>query len=362
MSSRDIAVAFTGGGTGGHIYPGLAVASCLRKKLDCRVFWIGSESGMDRSIAEEAGLDFYGIPAGKLRREFSPKNVSDTFKVARGFFAARKILKKERPALLFSKGSFVSVPPSAAAASLKIPVYSHESDFSASLATRINLRFSEKVFIPYEGSIGFYSPKVRGKLEVSGNPVRKEFSGADASRGREFLHIDDNRPLLLVLGGSSGSLEINCLIKESLNKLTDYYTVIHQCGPNTEVPEPGPRYKPYAYLNDELPHIMAAADLVICRGGAGTLWECAFLKKPMIIIPLRGSGTRGDQVENARFFEKEGAAIALCGDLTGEKLAFTVASITADKEKKEAMTAGKIGKNDAAEFIAEKIVRKVMKS
>src|SRR5215469_15502574 len=145
-------IAITGGGTGGHIYPGLAVAQELSRLLSGEfaagsldnkysLFWIGSSSGMDRSIVEEAGIEFFGIPSGKLRRYFSIKNAVDFFKVAAGFFAARKILKKEKPRLLFSKGGFVSVPPCAAAASFGIPVFTHESDFSPGLATRINIRF-----------------------------------------------------------------------------------------------------------------------------------------------------------------------------------------------------------------------------
>ena len=110
-SEREPCIAFTGGGTGGHIYPGLAVAAVLKKAIPCRIFWIGSENGMDRSIVEHGGISFFSIPAGKLRRNFSLRNFSDFFKVAAGFFAARKILRREKPALLFSKGGFVSVPP-----------------------------------------------------------------------------------------------------------------------------------------------------------------------------------------------------------------------------------------------------------
>ena len=361
-------VAFTGGGTGGHIYPGLAIASCLKKLIpSCRVFWIGSSKGMDRAIVEEAGLEFYGIPTGKLRRYFSLQNIADFFKVAAGFFAARKIIKKEKPALLFSKGGFVSVPPAAAAASLKIPVFAHESDLSPGLAARINLRFVEKQFIPYEESRAYYSPGVQTKLEVSGNPVRLEFLQADSSLGRAFLDIKEGEPILLVLGGSSGSMEINRLIQESLPELVPYYTVVHQCGNNEgKFPASQEKYKPYAYFRDELPHIIAAADLIVCRGGAGTIWECAALHKPMVIIPLRGSGTRGDQVENARVFEKAGAAINFCDDpaekVMSRRLSALVSELAVDEEKKMAMAASRIGGTSATEHITKILVGKVEKS
>jgi UDP-N-acetylglucosamine--N-acetylmuramyl-(pentapeptide) pyrophosphoryl-undecaprenol N-acetylglucosamine transferase len=366
MAETKMVFAFTGGGTGGHIYPGLAVAQHLKNLLPCRIFWIGSSKGMDRKIVEEAGLEFYGIPSGKLRRYFSLRNVSDIFKVAAGFFAAHRILKKEKPVLLFSKGGFVSVPPSAAASFLKIPVYSHESDLTPGLATRINLRFSEKIFIPYKESIAFYSSAVHNKLEISGNPVRMEFHSADSSKGRAFLNVKEEERILLVLGGSSGSLEVNRLIKESLPQLTRHYTVVHQCGSNEEeIPETLDNYKPYAYLRDELPHIISAAELIICRGGAGTIWECAALKKPMVIIPLRASGTsRGDQVENARVFEEAGAAVNFYNEdesgnsenvslsAMAEKLYGLVSGLAADEEKRKAMAASVIGGTIAAEYIA----------
>jgi len=330
-----VSIALTGGGTGGHIYPGLAVASAVKARFPCRLFWMGAETGMDRKIVEDAGMEFFGIPSGKLRRYFSPRNISDIFNIARGFFAARRILKRERPALLFSKGGFVSVPPCAAAKTLGIPVFTHESDYSPGLATRINSRFAERIYIPYRQSAAFYRGRSAGKTRVSGNPIRSEFAAADAALGRAFLGIADGERILLVLGGSLGSREINNLVRASLPRLTKHYTVVHQTGETTEENNPlsnpeGPtprrnieeeekdtsketpwlnRYKPYAYFRDEIPHVIAAAELVLCRSGAGTIWECKSLDKPMVLIPLRGAGTRGDQVENALLFEEAGAAI-----------------------------------------------------
>ena len=382
-----VSIAFTGGGTGGHIYPGLAVASRLKKTSSCRIFWIGSGTGMDKNIVEEAGIEFFGIPSGKLRRYFSLKNILDIFKVAAGFFSARRILKKEKPALLFSKGGFVSVPPCAAAFSLKIPVFSHESDYSPGLATRINLRFSEKVFIPYKESLVFFgnlskssndsSLNTAGKIIVSGNPIRPEFSEADPAIGRNFLGLkaegeEAAERILLVLGGSLGSREINELIMESLPELTRYYTVVHQYGEgNAETTALNNKtfdnnlYKPYAYLRSEIPHLIAASELIICRSGAGTIWECKYLKKPMILIPLRGSGTRGDQVENARLFEEAGAALTFIPGAgvsaadTSALLSDLVISLAENPEKRKLMCEAEISEKDAAEFIAGEIADKI---
>jgi UDP-N-acetylglucosamine--N-acetylmuramyl-(pentapeptide) pyrophosphoryl-undecaprenol N-acetylglucosamine transferase len=324
---------------------------------------------MDRKIVEGAGMEFFSIPSGKLRRYFSLQNITDVFKIAAGFFTARHILKQERPSLLFSKGGFVSVPPCVAAKTLGIPVFTHESDYSPGLATRINSRFAERIFIPYGESEAFYRGRSAGKVSVSGNPIRTEFAGADAAKGRAFLGMGDDERVLLVLGGSLGSLEINALVRASLPELTKYYTVIHQTGENDEVSEPSARYKPYAYFRDEIPHIIAAAELVLCRSGAGTIWECKSLGKPMVLIPLRGSASRGDQVENARLFEKAGAAICFIPDEAGEesgaaadaaaRLSALVASLAKDPARLRAMGEAKIGKPDATVFIAKEIISRI---
>jgi UDP-N-acetylglucosamine--N-acetylmuramyl-(pentapeptide) pyrophosphoryl-undecaprenol N-acetylglucosamine transferase len=358
-----IHIAFTGGGTGGHIYPGLAVASYLQKKGNCRIFWIGSDRGMDKSIVEAAGIEFFGIPSGKLRRSFSIKNCSDALRVGAGFFAARKILKQEKPCLLFSKGGFVSVPPCAAAASLGIRVFTHESDFSPGLATKINVRFAKKIFTAYTETAGFFRESYKHRIIVSGNPVRSEFRSADPVLGRAFLGIKDTERILLVLGASQGSRQINELVRETLPELTKYYTVVHQVGPNTDwnVPpsEKSEKYRTYPFFHTELPHVLAAAELVLSRSGAGTIWECATVGRPMILIPLSGSGTRGDQVENARFFEKAAAAVILTGQsVSPELLIRTVAAIAEDVDRRTRMAAASahIGIEDSANLIAETIV------
>ena len=358
-------IAFTGGGTGGHIYPGLAVAENLGERLagpGLGVFWIGSNRGMDRAIVEGAGIEFHGVPAGKLRRHFSLRTIPDAFRVVAGFFAARRVLKKLNARLLFSKGGYVSVPPCAAAASLGIPVFAHESDFSPGLATRINMRFVRRtggaVFAAYEDSARALSRRARGKATVSGNPVRRAFRSADPARGRAFLGTGANERVLLVLGGSQGAREVNDLVRACLGALRERYVVVHQRGPGgAPGDERDGRYVPLDYIDGEMPHVLAAAEIVVGRGGAGTVWECAALGKPMILIPLRGAGTRGDQVENARFFEREGAAVVLESP-TPADLERAVAGLAEDPARRDRMAAAaaRIGGLDGAAIIGASIV------
>jgi UDP-N-acetylglucosamine--N-acetylmuramyl-(pentapeptide) pyrophosphoryl-undecaprenol N-acetylglucosamine transferase len=359
-----VSIAFTGGGTGGHIYPGLAVVSRIKERFPCRIFWIGSNAGMDRAIVEGAGLEFFGVPSGRLRRYFSLKTVPDFFRVLAGFFAARRVLRAQRPLLLFSKGGFVSVPPCAAAASLGIPVFTHESDFSPGLATRINVRFASRgrgrIFTAYGDTAAFFPAPLRDRVTVSGNPVRSVFRGADAGKGRAFLGVPPGEKILLVLGGSQGAKDLNDLVGEALPELTKHYTVVHQTGPKNRWDLPAAeKYRPYPYIGAEMPHLLAAADLVLGRSGAGTVWECAVTGKPMVLVPLSGSGTRGDQVENAGYFERRGAALVLSGEgLDGRKLGEAVARLALDGEKRRAMAAAAaaIGAADGAALIAEAVL------
>lgn len=321
-------IVFTGGGTGGHIFPGLAVADELRRLYSeagtqCRIVWIGSSKGMDGSIIEKSGSvdKFYGIPTGKLRRYFSLENLVDVFRIIGGCIASFFLLLKLRPAMVFSKGGFVSVPPCFAAGLLRIPVYTHECDFSPGLATRLNSRVAKKVLLSYSQTSTYFGEKFNGRVEVTGNPVRPIFYKADGERGRQFLGLEKGKPVLLVLGGSSGARQINQLVADNLDYLTAHFQVVHQTGgekagfDEEAIPkELAGVYKYYGFIYSEMPDVIAAADLVLSRAGANSLWECAILGKAMVLVPLWGAGTRGDQVENARFFVESGAGLSLEGD------------------------------------------------
>ena len=203
---------------------------------------------------------------------------------------------------------------------LKIPVYTHECDFTPGLATRINSKSAKHILLSYEETKNYLSDFAKKKSIVTGNPVRPVFYSADAENGRKFLGIENNaKPVLLVVGGSLGARQINDLIKENIQWLCENFIVVHQTGAkNVEdayiensSEEIKNNYKPYAFIYKEMPDVIAASDVVLSRAGANSIWECAVLHKPMVLIPLCGSGTRGDQEDNAGFFEKSDSAVVL---------------------------------------------------
>jgi UDP-N-acetylglucosamine--N-acetylmuramyl-(pentapeptide) pyrophosphoryl-undecaprenol N-acetylglucosamine transferase len=366
-------IVFAGGGTGGHIFPGLAVVDELLKiPGERRIVWIGSSTGMDRSIVERHGVAFRGISTGKLRRYFSWKNFTDLFRIAGGFFSSLRILVELKPSLVFSKGGFVSVPPCLAARLLGIPVITHECDFSPGLATRINSRVATDILVSYEETAASFPERARSRVTVTGNPVRPVFYSASAAKGRDFLGCSGNSlPILLVLGGSLGARQVNDMVTGSLEALCADFIVVHQTGNQNSVRDASgdtalvrERYKPHTFIRDEMADVLASATLVIARSGANTVWECAAAGKPMILVPLEKGSSRGDQVENARYFVSHGAAIMLTGsEATSEKLAQAVAGLIAHEKVIADMAYNSASLGEArpaakiAELVAERMAR-----
>ena len=359
MKLNKNVIAFTGGGTAGHIYPGLAVADELKalankENKQITINWIGCSKGMDRQIVEKAiGSDgtrttdtFYGIPSGKLRRYISWQNFTDLFRILAGYFCARRILKKLKPAFLFSKGGFVSVPPVLAAKHLGIPVYTHECDFTLGLANRLNFKSAKTMFVSYEETKNRLPVADQARVVVTGNPVRPVIYKTDAAAGRKFLGLDaaPSKPVLLVLGGSSGAKQINNLVYENLEWLCQRYIVVHQTGllnaddkTEQELKQKyAGAYLPYQFIYEQMPDVISAADVILSRAGANSIWEAAVMYKPMVLVPLCGSGTRGDQVDNAKFFLEKNAAAVLIGDeATSKNLCTELEKMLEEKTRNE---------------------------
>lgn len=340
---------FAGGGTGGHIYPGLAVADELRllaskNNQEIKIVWLGNSSGMDKNLVEKSGSvdEFIGIPSGKLRRYFSFKNFSDLFKIFAGLIKSFFTLLKLKPAVLFSKGGFVSVPPCVAAKLLRIPVFTHECDFTPGLATRLNSRFATKILVSYEETKTYLPSDKRDKAIVTGNPVRPVFYSTNPEEGKKFLFSERSdynpeKPILLVLGGSLGAHQINELVAQNLDWLCERFNVVHQCGAKDadSMPKNHEGYFLHPFIYKEMSDVISAADIVLSRAGANSIWECSVLGKPMVLIPLCGSGTRGDQVDNAHFFEERGAAIVLLGEYAEESYLKSALEKMADSDFRE---------------------------
>lgn len=368
-------IAFTGGGTGGHIYPGLAVIQALREKgFAGRIVWIGSQKPLDRSIVEKEGIEYFAIPSGKLRRSITPKNLADAFRVMAGFIAARRLLTSLQPDLLFSKGGYVSVPPCRAAASLGIPYYTHESDTSPGLATRLNAGKAKRILLSWPRTASMLSASLQARVEVVGNPVRLSLFRGDAARGRTLLGAPAALPVIFIAGGSQGSRQVNGIVQAIRPSFAGKAFIVHQTGkelfdPALNAEKPG-SYIALPYIGDEMSDILAATTLVAGRAGAGTVWESAALGKPMVLIPLTGSGTRGDQVENAQMAEMAGAAVCLIGDKATPASVLAALSRYLDdaaaleKAKHAGMSLCRITKADgeprlSADYIADMILRDV---
>ncbi|MCJ0923682.1 undecaprenyldiphospho-muramoylpentapeptide beta-N-acetylglucosaminyltransferase [Mammaliicoccus sciuri] len=303
-------IAFTGGGTIGHVAVNLALIPEAQKR-DIETIYIGSKNGIEKEMITDSAKDTKYIPisSGKLRRYLSFENLKDVFKVLKGILDARKVLKKEKPDLVFSKGGFVSVPVIIAAKSLKIPSIVHESDVTPGLANKISMKFANKMYTTFEETLK-YVPKE--KSDYIGAIIREDLRDGSKEEGYQLTGFNDQLPVLLIMGGSLGSKALNKAIRDNLDYLTKKYQIIHLTG-NGHVDQniKNANYVQYEFVSNELMHFYAITDTVISRAGANAIYEFATLKLPMLLIPLGLDQSRGDQIDNAKIFEKNGYAKVL---------------------------------------------------
>ncbi len=335
------------------MYPALAVHEVLLKTEGYSSMWIGREHVREREAVEQAGIPFYTIQSGKYRRYRSWENLTDIFRIIQAYFQALAILRRARPDVLFSKGGFVSVPPVFAARTLGIRVITHESDATPGLATRLNSRCADLVCVPFPGSEGSLPAK---KVVVTGNPIRKAlFLDEDISH----FHIPEGVPLLLVLGGSQGSQEINALVRESLERLCFRAFVIHQCGETDFVHIEHKNYYPVPNLGSVLGTLYRKSSLVVSRGGAGTIAELLAFGCASVIIPLSSAASRGDQVQNARRLVEEGSARALLDEVNKETFLYEVEDLLENPSKRSILSsnAKRLAVAGSAELLAS-LIRK----
>ncbi|MBN2036634.1 MAG: undecaprenyldiphospho-muramoylpentapeptide beta-N-acetylglucosaminyltransferase [Chitinispirillaceae bacterium] len=340
-------ILLTGGGTAGHVTPNLALLPSLQKR-GFVVSYIGSAAGIERELIGREGIPFYSIPAGKLRRYADLRNVTDIARIKLGFLQSLLLVRRIKPSVLFSKGGFVSCPVVWACWFLRVPVIIHESDISPGLANRLSLPFAKKICYSFPETAAHLP---RGKAVHTGIPFREALLKGDSAKGRAWCGFTNARPVIMVIGGSLGSQAVNACARESLDKLLEEFNVCHICGKGNLADEHRPGYAQFEYVNEELAHLFATADVVISRAGATALFEIAALRKPSLLVPLPRSASRGDQILNAQSFEKQGfSRVLLQENMTPEALVKNVFDvyenremmITAMKERAPYSAAGKI--------------------
>ena len=281
-------IVLTGGGTAGHVTPNIALMPKLRE-IGYDIQYIGSYDGIEKKLIEELGVPYYGISSGKLRRYFDMKNFTDPFRVVKGFFQAKSQLKKLKPDIIFSKGGFVSVPVVQAAKQLHIPVIIHESDMTPGLANKLAIPAATKVCCNFPETVP-YLPA--GKAVVTGSPIRAELRSGNRLTAAKFCNFTFDKPVLLIIGGSLGSVAVNQAIRGKGN-----------LDPSLEDTA---GYVQFEYIKQELADLFAFADVVVSRAGANAICELLELRKPNLLIPLSAAASRGDQILNAKSFKKQG--------------------------------------------------------
>ena len=366
-------ILFTGGGTGGHFYPIIAVAEEVlalaeeKRLIAPELFYVGVDP-YDEKMLYENNIRYLHAPAGKIRRYPSLKNASDLLKTLWGFFKALFLLFSIYPDAVFSKGGFASVPTVLAARVLGIPIIIHESDAIPGRANMLAARFAYRIALSYPQTLDYFPKKWREKIAVVGVPVRKEIAHPQREGAHEFLGFVPGVPTLLIMGGSQGAKRINDTVLEALPELVARYQIIHQTGRAHEegVRETAAvileenlhknRYKAYGYLDDLALRMAAGAcDLIVARAGSTTIFEASAWQKPLLLIPISEAVSR-DQRKNAYAAARAGCAVVLEeSNLTPHLLISEIGRLIDDAAQRQEMAAAcaRLYRPDAARKIAE---------
>lgn len=311
-------IILTGGGTAGHVTPNIALLPRL-KELQYDIHYIGSYNGIEKELIEQFGIPYHGISSGKLRRYFSVQNFTDPFRVLKGFGEAQKLIKLLKPDVIFSKGGFVSVPVVMAGKKCKVPVIIHESDMTPGLANKLSIPSAVKVCCNFPETVELLPAD---KAVLTGSPIRQELLEGNAEKARNFTGFTSEKPVILVIGGSLGAVAVNNAVRSNLPELLKDFQIIHLCGRGKLDPTLNNLngYVQYEYIKDELKDLFALTDIVISRAGANAICELLALHKPNLLIPLSANASRGDQILNARSFERQGFSMVLEEEeITSEK-------------------------------------------
>lgn len=318
-------IILTGGGSAGHCTPHLALLPYLKNNFD-KIYYVGSKNGIEREIIERTDIPYYHVSCQKLRRNFSIKNALIPFSVIKGIKEAKKIIDDLKPDVIFSKGGYVSVPMVFAAKKRKIPVISHESDYTVGLANKITSKYCKKVLTSFPET----AKSLKNGLYI-GSPIRGGLS-VSKKKALETFGFNGTKPVLLVIGGSQGAKAINETLREALEELLKKYDIIHVCGKGNlddSILKKG--YYQTEYMH-KIENAFSLASVCVSRAGSNALFELLSLKIPCVLIPLPKGTSRGDQVLNAIYFQKQGLAAVLPQNaLSKDSLVFNVNSVYANK-------------------------------
>ncbi len=323
-------IVLTGGGTLGHVTPHLALIPHLQES-GYEIHYIGTEKGMERDkMASVPGVTYHAVKSGKLRRYFSWQNFTDPFRVIAGAFQASHVIGKIKPDVVFSKGGFVAVPVVFGAWVHHVPVLCHESDLTPGLANKLCKPFARKIATTFPEC----AAALGAKAEMTGTPLRPELFRGSRVKGLALLHFDGTKPILLMMGGSSGAQAVNKALREALPQLTEQFDVAHICGKgNLDAALEGTAgYTQVEFLDADLPDVLAAADLVLSRAGSNALCEFQALDKPLLLVPYPKGASRGDQILNAQSYEKRGLCrVLLQENMTADTLSEALKQTWADR-------------------------------
>lgn len=329
--SEDLkkSIVFTGGGTAGHVTPNLAIIEKLRAQ-DWDIHYIGSQNGIERELLTAyPTVQYHGIDAGKLRRYISLKNLSDPFRVLHGMAQSHALLRRLRPQVLFSKGGFVSVPV-VLSAPKDCHVFVHESDYSPGLANRLATRRADTICCSFADTVGHFP---RGRAVHTGTPIRAALYAGDKARGLAFCGFSEQKPLLLCMGGSLGAGPLNEALRAALPQLLPFFNIVHLTGKgkaDTGFAQNG--YRQFEYIGAEMGDLLTAADLVLSRAGANAVFELLALQKTALLVPLPAASSRGDQLQNAHYMQRNGYASVLPqGALTPDRLCTELRNLFAER-------------------------------
>lgn len=358
----------TGGGTGGHVYPGLAVAEaleglCVEAGVPLELLWVGGEGGMEADLVSREGIPFYAVTAGALRGVGPAGAVRGLRRLRQGVCQARELLCAARPNAVMATGGYVSVPLMLAGRKERIPSLLYLPDMQPGWAVRWLARWSDRVAVSFDGVARYFSPE---KVLVSGYPVRRVLLEGASFAARQRLGLDDT-PVLLVFGGSRGARSINYAVRDNIMELLDAAQVIHVCGSHDHAaldalrerltPVQRERYHLHAYLYEEMADALLAADLVVARAGAGTLGEFPVVGVPSVLVPYPHAGAH--QAVNAAYLADRGAAVVVNDKDISRRLGPVVLDLLADAERRAEMAAAasRLAVPDAARTIARELLK-----